>query len=160
MSFGIDQDVLRDFDEGSGTTVFGLNPCGLGMLTEETKRRSSLVSYLNGFIERHGQGLEWTTIRVCHGCGSGGPSKVCAAECPLWMMALGEFQGGGLWLEASPGRGAVIRESWDGRSRFGHPRIPECSGESESEAGIRCRNLDRGRPLDSSGLCRCWELNS
>ena len=107
------------FEPGIGAVEFGLSFEKRGNLTAETQGFQKLVRYLNGFVEHHGQGVEWTTLRVLSRCSSGTRSEGQVAASSFWMMALGKFQGGGVWLESLSHKGPVIWEFWDGRCRSG-----------------------------------------
>ena len=111
----------KGFEVRHRSFLFGLDPTQ-GRVTVETERVSSVVRYLNRFIGRSGVTEEWTTVRVLRLEGPRPQSEVQVAAYPVWIMALGDFQGGGLWIEDLLERGPLIREFPDGRTRSGHVR--------------------------------------
>ena len=121
-SLRLDGEVPSSFEVRHRSLLWGLDPNQEGQVTVDSERFLSVVRYLNRFIDHHGQGWEWTTVRVLHVEGSGIRSEVQVAACSMWMIALGGFQGGGLWMEDLSGKGPLIREFPDGRIRSGHVR--------------------------------------
>ena len=112
--------VRRAIVEGQGTAVL----CGLSAvggfkgLSTFTDQYPNLVRYLNGFLKRSCPKGVWTTVYLSHNARmSPHRDRRNALEFPIVARAVGNFKGGGLWLESEDG--TVCRELPDGTKRAG-----------------------------------------
>ena len=98
------------WEEPSGSLLMGLGLID-GAL-EVNAEVPVLTSYLNEFVRDEVGQSGWTSVRV-----GGSLEEVCNSE-PMedhrfnvWVIALSEFQGGGMWVEGELNQGSVLRRS-------------------------------------------------
>ncbi|CAE7787133.1 RE1 [Symbiodinium sp. CCMP2592] len=87
--------------EGSRAGLLGLYAVGGFQGVSNLARQLPLVTrYLNRFMEYQGLGCAWTTVYVSHNSYMSLHRDLRnAPEFPIFVKAIGEFKGGGLWLE-------------------------------------------------------------
>ena len=94
-----------------------------GKLSEASELLPCLTMWLNKVIRAWCQDLTWTTITLTRNCqGPGFEDGFEDPEKEVWMVALGTFQGGGLWIEDQGGEGPVVRVRRDGSALSGEVR--------------------------------------
>ena len=91
-----------------------------GGVTPETIELSSFVTWMNGFVGSWAKDLSWTTLQILHNR----PLRLKGisgrhSEGEVWVMTLGRFQGGGLWIESEDGQGTVVRHAACGKDLVG-----------------------------------------
>ena len=104
--------------------VMGLyNQGGFQGVSRFAKDHGDLVRYLNKFVRAQGCEHPYTTLYLTRNTST--PLHQDARNervVPVWVIALGEFQGGGLWVESSDGQGPVLRQLPGGDLRAGFVR--------------------------------------
>ena len=91
--------------------ILGLYSHG-GMIgvTSFARKNPELTQYLNGFVERHFPGGNWTTLYLARNTiASIHKDSRNFKRLPAWIVALGSFQGGGLWVGSADGKGSILR---------------------------------------------------
>ena len=91
----------RKIMSGKGRyVVLGLyNQGGFNGVTSYARKNGDLVRYLNGFVAHQGLDYPYTTLYLSHNASvpmhrdSKNDHSV-----PVWIIALGDFLGGGLWI--------------------------------------------------------------
>ena len=98
---------------------FGI--CGNGdVMGSATKDFPVLARFVNQLIKGSSPELRWTTVRL-----SRNPQDALGFygyEDPdewVWVVSLGEFQGGGLWVEGEEGEGPAFRQVTGDEARAG-----------------------------------------
>ena len=134
----------RSILEGDRTyAVLGLY-CqgGLRGITRYAKGNEDLTRYINRFVAHHYPEGQWTTLYLSRNTvapmhrdaqnGNGGLA---------WIVGLGQFQGGGLWIEKC--QGPTLRKLPDGRVKPGtvlnihdEPQLFDSTGWHEAEAWV------------------------
>ena len=107
------------FGEWEFSVQLGLSCDGEG-LTEDTKGCPCLTRFLNRVIGGQNSDLSWNAVQV-H-CNPQAPLECVGYEdqgSRVWVVALGEFQGGGLWIEDEAGNGPVVKQLPEGRASAG-----------------------------------------
>ncbi|CAE7537698.1 RE1 [Symbiodinium sp. CCMP2592] len=105
----------RTIAQGQGSAVL----CGLYAVggfrgvSSFTMRCPDLVRYLNGFLKNRDPDGVWTTVYLSHNaCMLPHRDLMNASEFPIRAQAVGDFKGGGLWLQDD--EGTVCRVLPDG----------------------------------------------
>ena len=136
----------RRFLEGDKTYAVLGYYChgGLRGVTRFAQRHVALTRYLNRFVAHHNPTGTWTTLYVSRNTGRHlhrdyGNDR----NSNSWVVAVGDFQGGGLWVERGEPPGPVLRKLPDGSFRSGvvldihdNPQLFDCLGWHESEPWI------------------------
>ena len=102
--------------------ILGLYSHG-GMIgvTSFARKNPELTQYLNGFVERHFPGGNWTTLYLARNTiASIHKDSRNFKRLPAWIVALGSFQGGGLWVGSADGKGSILKRLPDGSVKSGH----------------------------------------
>ena len=136
----------RRFIEGDMTYAVLGYYChgGLRGVTKFAQENASLVMYLNRFVAHHNPNGCWTTLYLSKNTSrpmhKGGRNS---RDGRAWVIGLGDFQGGGLWVEQVEPPGPVIRQLPDGSFRSGRvldihniPQVFNSLGWHETESGI------------------------
>ena len=77
---------------------------GFTGMSNLAKQFPALTRYLNRFLKSQVTGCAWTTIYISHNnCMSLHRDLRNALDCPIVVRAVGDFKGGGLWLEDGDG---------------------------------------------------------
>ena len=105
------QEWFRSNSEGTG--VFDSWECSFLMERGSRVAQSAfpvMSELLEGLVEGCMPGMEWTQMLLVRNSpdlrGFGGDAEL---EGSVWIVTLGEFQGGGLWIEGEAGEGSVIK---------------------------------------------------
>ena len=101
--------------------VLGLyNQGGFRGVSRFAKDNELLVRYLNKFVARQGLDHDYTTLYLSYNtCAPMHQDARNEKTVPVWIVALGEFQGGGLWVESEDGAGSVVKVLPSGVTRAG-----------------------------------------
>ena len=119
----------RGLEGDAAYAILGLY-CHGGMrgITSFTKRREGIVRYLNGFIAHHNPMGRWAAIYLSKNTTM--PlhrDSRNARQGKAWIVALGDFIGGGLWVATENGAGPCLRRLPDGHLKAGQVLdIHEC----------------------------------
>ena len=101
--------------------VMGLyNQGGFNGLSRFGSENGSLVRYLNRFVAAQGCDHAYTTLYLSFNTSA--PLHKDARndpDVPVWIVALGEFRGGGVWIEGDDNNGPVLKEFPGGDVRSG-----------------------------------------
>ena len=123
-------EVLREWrdDSGTGGTDFeGMwTSVGLGLVEVEGRDVAIkeefpvLTKVINRFLLSRAPESRWTSLQI--GCGleeicNQGPEE--HPDFPVYVMALGDLQGGGLWVESASNKGSVLRSFREGSWKVG-----------------------------------------
>ena len=117
---GRGEEGLEVFGPWDFHVVLGMGVGGSG-ISSFTWKFPGLTRFLNGMIGAQNLDLSWTSLHVSRN--SPMPFEYEGVEEPdsrVWLVALGEFQGGGLWIESETGEGPVVRHIPGQGMRAGH----------------------------------------
>ena len=95
----------------SGSFLLGVRGSDSEAKVEVSSEFPLLTRRLNDFLAVNGQGKNWTSLRVGRNVG-----QVCNVEAgeelaaPVWLVTLGSFRGGGLWVQSRDDGGPVLRD--------------------------------------------------
>ena len=108
-------------EEGKGSIAWGLKKVlGRGLVCSCSEEDAALVEYLNRVVGSQAEGLLWTSLSVYWNLDLQGDSQELESSCgDVWLVALGEFKGGGLWVEDVSGNGPVIVRTKGGAVKTG-----------------------------------------
>ena len=81
---------------------------------------AKLVRYLNRVVANWSEGFQWTTLDLYRSEFFEGMAIAEPMELDSWFVALGEFTGGGLWVEDGSGKGPVVVVDQRGTARAGN----------------------------------------
>ena len=112
----------RGLEGDSAYAILGMY-CHGGMqgITSFTKRHEGLVRYLNGFIARHNPMGRWAAIYLSKNTAMPlHKDSRNARQGKTWIVALGDFIGGGLWVATGNDAGPCLRRLPDGHLKAGH----------------------------------------
>ena len=93
---------------------------GLKGVTRFARKNDLLTRYLNGFVGQHYPNGSWVTLYL-----SSNTDMMVHRDSrnlqdrPSWIVALGDFQGGGLWVGSGSDQGPVLKRLPDGRLAAG-----------------------------------------
>ena len=102
-----------------------------------------LAEFLKGVVQNCIPGLRWTSLRLIRNgldlMGMEGDED--PAE-DVWIVTLGDFQGGGLWIEGEAGEGSVIKqlhclEPWMGEDLWVVKAFTAVGGQTVAVEGTR-----------------------
>ena len=116
----------RGFEEiRSGSVSWGLGVTSEGQVGCHCPTgEEGLVRYLNRFIAQRADGFEWTSVSVFLNEGFWVPKQMLGnGDHDVWLVALGEFKGGGLWIEDDSGKGPVVIRDSGGVEKTGHVKV-------------------------------------
>ncbi|CAE7781653.1 RE1 [Symbiodinium sp. CCMP2592] len=119
----IDGATVKILSGVSGTWLTDKLEAGVFSTEEALEDNGDLVRYLNKFVRAQGCEHPYTTLYLSRDAST--PLHQDARNeriVPVWVIALGEFQGGGLWVEGSEGQGPVLRQLPGGDVRAGFVR--------------------------------------
>ena len=75
------------------------------------KNTGQAARAINSWLKKRMPEVEWSALQISWNCLEPLPDRLRPAEgSPTWIAAWGRFQGGGLWVEAAEGTGAVLCE--------------------------------------------------
>ena len=111
-----------NFEAKEVNVLLGLGPAGKAQVKEmQAHEELKVVSRLNGFVKDGATGFCWTALQVFHNVLE---ELLNASMIPstgeVWLVTLGRFRGGGLWIEGDQGVGPVVRLGSDGMMMAGH----------------------------------------
>ena len=93
---------------------------GLRGVARFAKKIDLLTRYLNGFVGRHYPIGSWATLYLSRNTDMSVHRDARNVQGqPTWIVALGDFQGGGLWVCNGDGNGPVLKRLPDGRVASG-----------------------------------------
>ena len=102
---------LIECDELWESLVFGLEATELST-AGVSQGYPVLIGYLNAFLKSQIHGGHWTSLRVGSSLDSVcNPEPAEDSEFAVWIVALGKFQGGGVWIGSDSDKGSVLRMS-------------------------------------------------
>ena len=127
--FGVVKGEEGSFEEREVDLLLGLGPGRQGgRVTFETLRAPHLTSWLNGLVQGRAEGLRWTTLHLLRNPSEGSLGSGWEASVgEVFLMTLGRFRGGGLWVEDDQGWGYAVRCDSKGNRRVG--RVLDVSRE-------------------------------
>ena len=87
---------------------------GLKGVTRFAQRNADLTRYLNGFVKaNHPQGVNAFLARDTSMPVHRDTQNLMGI--PTWIVGLGDFMGGGLWVDSGTSEGSVLKRLPDGR---------------------------------------------
>ncbi|CAE7521159.1 RE2 [Symbiodinium sp. CCMP2592] len=116
------QPANRKIMGGKGRyAILGLyNQGGLNGVTRFALDNQELVRYLNRYVDSFGMGGRYTTLYLSLNTGVPVHRDIRNdMTAPVWIVACGDFQGGGLWIEGEAGQGPVLKVLPNGETRCG-----------------------------------------
>ena len=101
----------------TGSFLLGVGRRGPGCKAEVFSEFPLLTRRLNDFLASYGEVRTWTSLRVGRNVGeAGNPENGEEPLLPVWLVTLGDFRGGGLWVQGTGNSGSVLRsfgsEGW------------------------------------------------
>ena len=93
---------------------------GLKGITRFARKNDLLTRYLNGFVGQHYPNGSWITLYLSRNTDMMvHRDSRNLQDRPSWIVALGDFQGGGLWVGSGSDQGPVLKRLPDGRLAAG-----------------------------------------
>ena len=112
----------RPMLRGQGRAVlFGLYGIGgFRGISKATFVQPEVVQYINGYVRSKCPGHVWTTLYVSRNAHAPLHRDLRNAKgFKIWVKALGDFTGGGFWVEDPEAQGTVLKALPDGSKRSG-----------------------------------------
>ena len=104
-----------EIQQGRRSCGYKWLPMGEGMCGCPEPERG-LVRYLNRVVASWSEDFEWAVLDLYH---NESPEGLCSGDSDSWIVAMGEFSGGGLWVEDVLGKGPLVIRDQEGVMRTG-----------------------------------------
>ena len=117
---------------------------GFKGITRFAQGNPDLTKYLNGFVRTHHPQGSWSTLYLARNTSMPVHRDTRNLKgTSTWIVGLGDFMGGGLWVDSGTSEGSVLKRLPDGRVASGHvlpikerPQLFDSSAWHEAESWV------------------------